>query len=204
LWRRAEVEVFGRVGLALRESDCLETTGLRIDEVTAHWFAKRPWEGPSPGEVARQILSRVIELITHEGQAKEDAARAVHFARSWGVPVALVSSSPYALLEAAQARLGIVGCFDVVHSAEDEALGKPHPGVYLRAAERLGVAPRSCVAMEDSLNGVIAAKAARMRCVAVPEAEHQHDPRFVLADVRLSSLRGFDAALLDRLARPSP
>ena len=57
--------------------------------------------------------------------------------------------------------------------------------MFLRPADELGVEPTEGVVFEDSLNGCLAAKAARMRCVAVPERE---DPRFVIADVILSSL----------------
>ena len=60
--------------------------------------------------------------------------------------------------------------------------------VYLNCAASLGVSPMNCVALEDSVNGMIASKAARMRSVVVPEAENSHDPRFVLADVKLATL----------------
>ena len=65
-------------------------------------------------------------------------------------------------------------------------------GVVISAG--LGVAPTACLAIEDSLNGVIAAKAARMRCLAVPEAHARHDPRFALADLVLESLVQLDDA----------
>lgn len=195
LWRRAEVEVFGRVGLVLDESDCFQTTGLRIDEVAEFWFQRSPWRGPSPGEVARQIVARVIELVRAEGAPKEGVAEALSFAAGRGVPVALVSSSPYALINATLDRLQLRASFSLVYSAEDEPFGKPHPGVYLSAASRLGVPPRACLALEDSLNGLIAAKAARMLCLAVPEPEHRHDPRFSLADHVIPSLLSFSLPL---------
>ncbi len=56
-----------------------------------------------------------------------------------------------------------------VCSATAEPLGKPQPAVYLTAARLLGVAARDCLAIEDSFNGALAAKAARMRCLAVPD-----------------------------------
>ena len=61
------------------------------------------------------------------------------------------------------------GRSSVWHSAEWEPLGKPHPGAYLSTAAKLGVDPTACLAVEDSFNGAISAKAARMRVVAVPE-----------------------------------
>jgi sugar-phosphatase len=186
LWRRAEIEVFGRHGLHLGEEQCLETTGLRIDEVVRHWG--------QPAEAAAEIVDRVIELVRVEGSPKPFAVESVREARRRTEKLALASSSPERLIEATLGKLGIRDVFDAVVSASSEPYGKPHPGVYLTTAARLGgVAPTECVAIEDSLNGVIAAKAARMRCVAVPE---RADARFAIADVVLSSLAGL-AAVLD-------
>src|SRR4030095_6226049 len=50
LWQRAEIEIFGNVGLALTRAQCLQTRGLRVDEVVAHWFARASWRGPSQRE----------------------------------------------------------------------------------------------------------------------------------------------------------
>ena len=75
-----------------------------------------------------------------------------------------------------------------VCSAIDDRLGKPHPAIFLRTAEALGVDPIECVVLEDSLNGCIAAKAARMRVISVPDPRFAEDSRFGIADVRLSSL----------------
>lgn len=86
----------------------------------------------------------------------------------------------------------------MVHSAEAEPYGKPHPAVYLSTAARLGVAPARCLALEDSLNGLIAAKAARMRCVAVPE---RPDPRFALADLVLPGLAHLEERAWERLSQ---
>ena len=78
--------------------------------------------------------------------------------------------------------------FDALASAEKLPYSKPHPQVYLDCAAKLGVDPLTCVALEDSVNGMIASKAARMRSIVVPAPEAQNDPRFVLANVKLSSL----------------
>ena len=92
-------------------------------------------------------------------------------------------------IEVTLRRIGLADRFEVVHSAESEALGKPHPAVYLTTAARLGVRPTRCLAIEDSLRGLVSAKAASMRCIAVPTAPH---PGFSLADLELSSLTELD------------
>jgi HAD superfamily hydrolase (TIGR01509 family) len=190
LWRRAQIEVFAQAGLRLTESDCAETTGLRVDEVVRLRMARwRAWHTLTESDAVEGIHARVIELLRAEGEAKEGAREAVAFAEAAGVRLALASSSARRVIDAALDRLGCAGAFEVIRSAEVEPYGKPHPGVYLATAHALGVAPTACLAVEDSLNGLIAAKAARMRCLAVPERD---DPRFALADVVLPSLARLD------------
>ncbi len=88
------------------------------------------------------------------------------------------------------------GDFDVLVSAEALPYSKPHPQVYLDAAARLNVDPLHCVTLEDSVNGMIATKAARMRSVVVPPAALRNDARWSLADVRLDDLTQLTAAHL--------
>ena len=86
-----------------------------------------------------------------------------------------------------------------VCSALEEPFGKPHPAVYLTCAQRLNVDPTRCIAIEDSVTGCLAAKAARMRLIAVPEAPPgKRSKSFGIADVVLSSLVDFDAGVLAR------
>ena len=113
----------------------------------------------------------------------------------------MASSSQYRLIDAALAHFGLRSRFALVHSAEDEEYGKPHPAVFLTAAAKLGVVPRRCVVWEDSPAGVLAAKAATMACIAVPEPGEGHHPAFGLADLVVDSLLEVDAGALDSVAR---
>jgi sugar-phosphatase len=205
LWVRAEIEVFAAAGVTLTETDCARTKGLRTADVIAHWHAERGFVGAEPADVERRLVARVIELVEAEGRALAGIESALRAARAGGRRVALASSSPSGIIAAALRRLGLTGAFDVVRSAEREPLGKPHPGLFLETARELGASPLACVVLEDSLTGVIAAKAARMACIAVPFDHPRHDARFALADAVLGSLAEVTPELFDRLApRPSP
>lgn len=196
LWRDAEMAVFGALGVVLDDERCRETTGLRVDEVVEHWYAREPWpDQAGDGSVADTIVARMVQAI---GSAPivPGAAEAVRFCAGQGARLAVASSSPPELIEVALERLGVASLIEVCHSAMEEEFGKPHPAVYLTAAAKLGVAPADCLAVEDSLNGVIAAKAARMRCVAVPDRE---SPAFGVADVVLASLSEFGPGLWRQL-----
>jgi HAD superfamily hydrolase (TIGR01509 family) len=200
LWQEAEIAVFATVGVALDAARCRETMGLRSDELVAHWYARQPWPDPPPAAIERALVRSVSELIRERAQPKHGLAEALRMLAARDLRLALASSSPSALIAAVLERLGLAGTFACVHSAEREPYGKPHPGVYLSAARKLGVAPESCCAIEDSLHGVLAAKAARMTCVAVPDPGMAGDPRFAIADRVLGSLAELDGSLWDALA----
>lgn len=160
--------------------------------MAAFWYHHRPWPGPPPAQVAAQIVDRMEHLLSTRAEACPGAHAAVALLAAQGVPLALASSSAHRLIAAALRRLDLVEAFAATCSAQDQPLGKPHPGVYLAAAEALGIEPRRCVAIEDSLPGVIAAAAAGMGCVAVPQGAARGDPRFALADRVLPALTALD------------
>lgn len=200
LWVRAEIEIFGEVGVVLGEEDCALTKGLRTDDVIAYWHRRRPWDGRTPAEVEARLIARVAELVRDEGRALPGVAEAIAVAREGGRRLALASSSPLVIIDATLERLGLAQTFEVVQSAQTEPLGKPHPGIFLRTAEQLAVPAVECLVLEDSLTGVIAAKAARMTCIAVPFDHPGHDARFAVADAVVGSLVDVTAALIATLA----
>jgi len=202
-WRRAEIEVFGSVGLELSETDVRQTMGLRIDDAVRHWWDRHPWDGMSPVEVERAVTARVAELIESEGTPMPGALDVVDLCRDRGIPMAVCSGSYALVIEAALDRLGLSAAMSAWHSAEWEPLGKPHPGAYLSTAAKLGVDPTACLAFEDSFHGAISAKAARMRVVAVPEPAALDSPRWGFCDLVLGSLEAFDGDALTALGHPA-
>ena len=201
-WRRAEIEVFATVGVALTEADTRQTMGLRIDDAVRHWFERRPWTGMAPVEVERAVTARVAELIEAEGAPMPGALGVIDRCRDRSIPMAVCSGSYALVIEAAMDRLGITASMSAWHSAEWEPLGKPHPGAYLSTAAKLGVDPTACLAFEDSFHGAISAKAARMRVVAVPEPTARSSPRWGFCDLVLTSLDEFDESTLTALGHP--
>jgi HAD superfamily hydrolase (TIGR01509 family) len=85
-----------------------------------------------------------------------------------GMPLGLASGSSPAVISASLEATGLARHFPVVVSAGEVPRGKPEPGIFLETARRMKVEPDSCLVFEDSLNGLLAAKAARMRCVVLP------------------------------------
>jgi beta-phosphoglucomutase-like phosphatase (HAD superfamily) len=202
LWHEAEIDIFGDLGVPLAAEGCRSTKGMFVGEVTEHWFGQYPWAGPTPAEVAVTIVDRVIELLLSKGELKPGAEHAIGLCVERGLPLAVASSSQYRLIDIALEHFGLRHHFALVHSAQDEEWGKPHPAVFLTAAAKLGVPPRRCLVWEDAPAGVIAAKAASMACVAVPEQGEEGQPAFALADVVLGSLLDMDEQRFDALSSP--
>jgi HAD superfamily hydrolase (TIGR01509 family) len=118
-----------------------------------------------------------------------------------GLPVAVASSAPRAWVEPRLAALGLAGRFAAVKCREDAPRAKPAPDLFLSAAAVLGAAPENCVALEDSPNGISAARAAGMFCLAVPnEVTRRLD--LSAADFIVQSLSQLPLSeLIDRLSR---
>ena len=197
LWDQAELDVIASLGVDIsRRHELPDTLGLRIDMVVDLWFAQQPWNGPSRQEVTERIITRAIALVEETKPLLPGVREAVALCKSQGIKVGLASASPLHMLEKVLTMFDLRSSFDALASAEKLPYSKPHPQVYLDCATKLGIDPLNCVALEDSVHGMIASKAARMRSIVVPAHENQDDPRFVLADVKLTSLTELTAVHL--------
>lgn len=199
VWRTAAREILAQLGIDLTDADLLDTTGVRVDEMTAAFLAKRPGPAPRPATVADQITDQVVDYVSREGEPMPGVPEAIALFERSGLRLAIASSSPERLIDAVCARLKLD--IDVRCSALDEPRGKPAPDVYLAAARCLQLSPACCLAIEDSPAGVLAAKSAGMTCVAVPDPLLTGDPRYRRADLILSSLTGLTEPLFRSLTQ---
>ncbi len=193
LWQEAEMEVFESVGLHLTRAQCIETTGLPVHDAVSYRFKSNPWNGKSIEQVCEEIVQNVIKRIRERAVPSEGAIDILNFFESLNIPMALASSSPASLISTVLEKLSIQKYFRAVHSAENEEYGKPHPAVFISTAGLLNVKPVSCLVFEDSFNGLIAAKAARMKAVVIPMGLQRDEERFNFADLKLKSLSEFSA-----------
>lgn len=202
-WREAVGTALAAVNVHLTSDEYVQAQGMRIDLLVEYWHQRYPWETPSTEELTEQVLRHLIDLVNKHGKPKEGVADVLDFFQERQIPIGLASSSPMYVIEAALKSLGIASYFDVVVSAESEQYGKPHPGVYLRAAEQLGVSPQYCIVFEDSGTGVLSAKSAGMVCIAVPDPPTAGDKRLCIADRVIDSLADIDAEMWAQLTDQS-
>lgn len=201
LWVESEKKIFQTVGLNLNDDQCYETFGMRIQEVVPYWHRKYPWDTSKKSfeTITNEVIEYVITLIKQDGKKFEGVDYILDFFRSKNIPAALASSSPMKIIDAVMEKLNIRDSFKVIYSAETEEFGKPHPAVYISTAKLMGVDMADCAAFEDSFNGIISAKAAMMKTVAVPEIHNFYNPKFGIADIRLRKLKEFTEEEFNKL-----
>ncbi|MBV8151527.1 MAG: HAD family phosphatase [Candidatus Eremiobacteraeota bacterium] len=125
----------------------------------------------SPQEISRESVERVKALMNEDFPVLPGAQEAVmRLAERW--PLALATSSNRPVIDYVLPKGGFAEFFRATVSSEEVARGKPAPDVYLRAAELLGLEPERCAAIEDSHNGILSARAARMRVIAIPNKRY--------------------------------
>lgn len=199
LWGKCMLRIAEHHNIPITKDKFKETTGLRIYEVTDYWMHKYPWQGSTPVTVADEILDDIIECSKVEGRVLPGVVESLELLKQNGYKIGLASSSPMRMIDELISHFHIKKYFDTVTSADSVEFGKPNPAVFLLSAKELGVNPLQCVVIEDSVNGMVAAKAARMKVIIVPDVLHFHKPEFELAEAKLTSMKDFDLGLLKRI-----
>ena len=188
LWRASHIAALASYGVTITEDHVRAMAGKRTDEVMRHWRENYELDQVSDSALEKDVVSRVQEKIRLVGQELPGVRELIALFANHHVPLAVASSSAPEVIETVLDKLSLADQFLVVHSAKYEEKGKPHPGIFLTTARRLAVSPTHCLVFEDSLNGVRAALAAGMTCVAIPEPVNINNPEFQKADLVVSSL----------------
>lgn len=191
LWVEAEIKAFKSVGIDLTPDLCRQTTGLNTQDTLQYWYNAYHWTGKSLFQLYKEIMEAMQVLILEKADLKEGYLDVLQLFVEKKLPMAVASSSPLKLITTALKKFHLFEFFKIISSAENEEHGKPHPALYLGAAKKLSVEPVNCLAFEDSFSGAIAAKAARMKLVTVPDSNDFASTRFDFADLKLASLKDF-------------
>lgn len=152
-----------------------------------------------PSEIGSRVVDAMCIRYGDRPPLVDGAAEAVRaLATRW--PLAIASSSPRLLIDRVLKSSDLGALIRISVSSEEVERGKPAPDVYWRAADRLGVTPEACVAIEDSRNGVLSALAADMRVIAIPDPDFRLEQRLhERVSASLTSIRELTVALVDDL-----
>lgn len=177
------------------------TTGLRTREWLDYWFTQFGIGKERIPAAEAALHHNVIDKIKKNAAPLSGVKEIIAFFKARNFHIGLATSSPLSLVQVVVKKLDLEEAFEAVASAEHLPYGKPHPQVYMDCAESLDANPLHCLTFEDSFNGLIAAKAARMKCVVVPVQDQAHLPKWGAADLKLGSLLDFSEENLKQLTK---
>jgi HAD superfamily hydrolase (TIGR01509 family) len=194
LWLQAAEELAAELDLTLTEADLPEVLGRAVEHTAAHLHRTSRTARPE-SELVAHLNDSFSAKVAAQVVPRPGALALLTALREARVPTALVSASPRRVVDLVLESLGSEW-FTITLAAEDTPRTKPEPDPYLAAAERLGLDPAVCVAVEDTPTGVASAYAAGCAVLAVPSTV----PIAAVAGVTLlESLEQADLALLARL-----
>jgi len=190
----AAIAMYRELGLEVKPADFLPFVGAGEDRYVGGVAEQYHFPLDLPA-AKRRTYELYLQLVPTKLEVFPGAADLARACRRAGLRIAVASSADLIKIEANLAKIGLPReQWDTVVTAEDVSARKPAPDIFLKAARRLGLDPVQCVVIEDAVNGVTAAKAAGMRCVAVATsfpaaALHEADlVRAAIADVTIADL----------------
>ncbi len=167
-WDEVRIDFAERHGRTWSEADRAAIMGANSFGWSTTMRERLDLGGLPRETIEREVVETMVERYRAEGAPIiRDAVETVRRIAA-SVPVGLASSGHPAVIAAALESLGIGDAFAAVVSSDEVPLGKPAPDVYLLAADRMGAMPGTCLVVEDSLNGVLAGRAAGMAVVLIP------------------------------------
>jgi sugar-phosphatase len=199
MWKEAEKKVFSSVGVNVSEELSINTASMTTTEVTHFWYNHYPWSGKSLKQVENEVIDGVEILISEKGKPMVGVKEILDFFYNREIKIGLSTNAPYRLISVVLNKLGISDYFDAISSSEQELKGKPDPAVYLSTIKKLKVSPSRCIAFEDSLSGIVAAKKANMKIVAIPPSLEFTSKKFDISDLRLKALSDFKDHHLEQM-----
>ncbi len=197
-WERARQEFATSTGCVWTDQDELDVKGMNSPEWAA-LIKRRCGLDTELSQIIVEVTARMQRLYEEHLPLLPGAVEAVRAAAT-RYPLGLASSSPRGLIELVLTGAGIREDFTAVVSSDEVGKGKPNPAVFLEAACLLGTQPNRVAVFEDSSAGILAAHAAAMRVIVVPNPHYPPSAdALALADAVLQSLADFTLDLLKRL-----
>ncbi len=166
---RSWLEVYQAHGEELPFERWIQTVGSTTTGFHPQHYLEERLGRPLPKEVLDRRIDRRTEMILAQ-DVLPGVVQHLDAAREMGLKLGVASSSTSDWVRGHLARLGILEKFDCLRCRDDVAHAKPEPDLYLAVLDCLGVQASEAIAIEDSPNGVAAARRAGLRCVAVPNS----------------------------------
>lgn len=175
LWEECWTRYAARHDVVWTAEDTAHVQGMSAPEWSAY-LAERAGGHDDAAACERAVVDDMVTELRDGHMEPYEGAVAMVREVAGRVPVALATSAPRRLIDAVLENNGLTPSFGATVSSAEVARGKPSPDVYLEAARRLAADPGTCLAVEDSSNGIRAAAAAGMTVVAIPNPTYPPKP----------------------------
>jgi len=197
LWERAETILLSRRNIKYNPQYRDQIVGLNQND-SGKLLIKTFSLNESIEKVVSERIDILFELYDNQLKLNTGLIKLLEKLKKNNFLLAVASSSPNKVVSYVVDKFKLSNYFHAIISGDNAAEGKPHPEIYLKTAQKLSTAPKSCVAIEDSINGLISAKEAGMYCIAVPDKRLSQN-LFKKADLILRSLEEIDILTIKSL-----
>jgi beta-phosphoglucomutase family hydrolase len=166
-------KLFKEYGVNITFQQYYPLIGMKSSDMVLHFLNL---DGLKANYALTKKMEYFDELLDSKGiNVFPNSENVLKFFKEKRIPLALATSSRKRKMKRVMLDTGFVNYFDAFVTGEEVINGKPHPDMFLLAAQRLSVDPSNCLVFEDAINGVIAAKSAGMKCVAVTNTHPESD-----------------------------
>ncbi|QXM05453.1 HAD family hydrolase [Crassaminicella indica] len=168
VWRQIDIDYLGKRGIALPDDLQKKIEGMSFTE-TAHYFKKRFKLEDSIDEIKDEWMKMTKSYYENNIELKTGVYALLMKLKNKGIKMGIGTSNAKELAEAVLRKNNIIDFFDTIRTSCEVEKGKPHPHIFLKVAEDLGVMPDQCLVFEDTYAGVLAGKRAGMKVFAVAD-----------------------------------
>lgn len=195
IWYQVSTDFFQQNGFPVMMDDMIKLTGSPVAKLVDYVLQIHGQKDKERAQLITGLMDYAVSEILAAKPLMPNVKEVLAQLKQQGIKMAVASASPRNMLQGIVDSCGIAEYFDYLASAEELDYNKPHPAVYLHAAQQLGVNPTECLAVEDSVLGMISGKAATMKTVVIPAQAEWDDPRWTLADFKLTNIAELPALL---------
>ncbi len=206
LWTQTKIYVLKKYGVPHSRLLAINTIGLRLKEVVGYWFKTEELfkkNGLEEDLIIKEINDSIIYYYARQSLPIPYVGQALKLLKNQGLLIGLASVSNLNLINTFLEKNGLIGYFDKIISGEAVAKGKPHPEIYIKLTRLLGQQPSSCLAIEDSYNGLKASKSAQIPSIFFTNGKiFKNDPRTAISDYQIRSFKEIDRSFISKINQP--
>jgi len=194
LWKIVNFEIYRKYKIFMDDKIYEKVIGRVEEEVFGPFFEEKGFSGKELEEINKKAIKERRELFMKKAEKRlemfKGAKEKIIELKNKGYKLAIATSSFKSLMDLVVDKFEIREYFDILYSAEDVKNGKPNPEIYLKTMNKLNVKPNETVIIEDSINGIKAAKASGAYCIAVETTNPKE--KLIVADKVIKEINKLD------------